>query len=1277
MKFKIFFLLLFFMLPQSSFSQMPAVEPGVSQKLAQWRAANYSDVRYKLNITLEKMAPLMKGEIEIRVNLTEEGAKNDLILDWRTTQFANDKDKPFANVIAVNETTGAQASSLANVAESGVKTLDSDNDSSQRTSFSRFALIAGRLPALQSLALQSNEHLIIRKKFLKTGENVIKIEFASPIKSSGAAVTRYVDRIDGAEYVYSLFVPSDASTAFPVFDQPDLKAKFSLRIVAPLEWKVVSNENSIERVEILSSEKAEREKKIEKLPNGNTLVSTKIDSALTVFRKTRPISTYVFAFAAGEFVEFTDDRGKGGNATAKERADIQGSARAGNRTLPSGRVSASNEYNTVSGDRDIVSSIYVCKSQAEKFKQHAEEVFRLNREAVKFLEDWFDYKFPFPKYDLVLIPEFPFGGMEHAGATFLREDRIIFPTEPTKNDYITRANLIFHEAAHQWFGDTVTMRWFDDLWLKEGFAEFMAYKTLEKVLPEYNAWKVFYERNKQAAYLTDVTRGTTPIYQEIPNLSSAKSAYGNIVYRKAPSFLRQAEFYLGEDKFQTAVRAFLKKHEFANAEWKDLVDEFVKANVAELKKQDYYQKFSAEEKETAELGKKNQINEWANVWVKHPGMPLIRVSPKLLLLPFETKDMVNMGEMGGGAFWLTYFWQRPAGSEIGSKEAINSQNNNWKQNIEVIRVFGDGDREKAVVNLGFQFFDLSKIDFSKRDEFKFDISEKESKKFAEEFEAKRKERLKKNPLYVFPNYQDYGYGIFLLDEKSRAYVLENIQNEKDAFLRSMMWGSLWDSVRFYELAPEEYVKLVIENLSTELRLQPRETSASNGNEGNVTGSNAKITPKGVTLTETELRLQPRKTSASNGNEGNETGSNAKITPKGVTLNIAELRLQPRKTSASSGKEGNETGSNAKITPKGVTLNIAELRLQPRKTSASSGNEGGVTGLGAKITPEGVTLTEGVTFAEDVIPYDETTIATLLNRVSTAMNYYIEAAGGAQSEPPSAAGGLTPPSKNSNAKSNSSDEKLKPSAAADGSDLQAELEKLLLEKMRTASTPGQRITFYRTFVSIASSENARNVLKEILRSAGSLAGNERESAKNAAPEATLAGRLPALRSKDKFDLVTRLIILGDKDSLKLLAELEKTETDDAAKRYAYAARAGIPTSENKAKYWKDFTENKEISESWIEAAFAVWNSPRHAELTLPYLEKALAELPNLKRNRKIFFVNGWLGSFIGGQRSAEALNIVNKFLDENPDLERDLRLKILEHSDNLERAVKIREKFAKR
>jgi aminopeptidase N len=170
-------------------------------------------------------------------------------------------------------------------------------------------------------------------------------------------------------------------------------------------------------------------------------------------------------------------------------------------------------------------------------------------------------------------------------------------------------------------------------------------------------------------------------------------------------------------------------------------------------------------------------------------------------------------------------------------------------------------------------------------------------------------------------------------------------------------------------------------------------------------------------------------------------------------------------------------------------------------------------------------------------------------------------------------------------------------------------------------------------------------------------------------------LPILRTKDKFDIVTKLLILGDKDAPNFIAELEKAETSDEAKRYTYAAKAGIAAAENKAKFWNDFTGNKEISESWIELAFVSFNSVRHSELTLPYLEKALAELPNLKRSRKIFFVNGWLAAFIGGQRSGEGLQIVNKFLEKNPDLDRDLRLKILENADGLERAVKIRARFA--
>jgi aminopeptidase N len=323
------------------------------------------------------------------------------------------------------------------------------------------------------------------------------------------------------------------------------------------------------------------------------------------------------------------------------------------------------------------------------------------------------------------------------------------------------------------------------------------------------------------------------------------------------------------------------------------------------------------------------------------------------------------------------------------------------------------------------------------------------------------------PTFVFPNYQDYGYGIFLLDEKSRDYVLKNIGAEKDDFLRSMMWGTLWDSVREAELNPKDYVELAIKNISVE--------------------------------------------------------------------------------------------------------------------------------------------------------QDESTIQAILGRVGTALNYYL------------------------------------PDAQRDA--LMPRLEAVLTERIANAKTPGQRITFYRVYQSLASSVQAQKNLKDILAGKSKLAVFQ-------------------LRTKDKFDIVTRLLILGDREAPALLANFEKTETSDDAKRYAYAARAGIGTADAKAKYFRDFMTNKEISESWIEAAFVPFNSARHSDLTLPYLETALAELPNLKRTRKIFFVNGWLGAFLGGQKSEEALATVNKFLADNPNLDKDMRLKILENADNLERAVKIRGKYGK-
>jgi aminopeptidase N len=455
---------------------VPPLDPGVPLALAQSRAKQYRELRYAMHLKLVEGLDRISGSLEIRFKRLK--TKEDLVLDWR--------GKPVEN-LKVN----------AN-------------------------------PVPVTIA---NEHLVVPAENLKAGANVVTLNFESPVAVSGSAVTRYKDREDGAEYLYTLLVPADASALFPCFDQPDLKARFSLELELPAGWKAVSNSPVLEEI-----------------------------PAKIKFRETEPLSTYLFAFAAGPF-------------------------------------------ETLRAEGDPV-RLYVRRSRLAPAKAHAGEVLRLNREAIAYFERYFARAFPFAKYDLVLLPEFPYGGMEHAGATFLNEERVLFPAPPSATDYLRRAQLIFHETSHQWFGDLVTMRWFDDLWLKEGFANFMAAKAIEALQPQFDAWTAFHAV-KVAGVRTDATRGTTAIRYPLQNLADAKSAYGAIVYSKGPAVLRQAEFYLGEEVFQRAVRDFVKRHAYRAAGWEDLVGAFERAS-----------------------GRK--LGRWADVWVQRRGMPTVRVTNGIL-----------------------------------------------------------------------------------------------------------------------------------------------------------------------------------------------------------------------------------------------------------------------------------------------------------------------------------------------------------------------------------------------------------------------------------------------------------------------------------------------------------------------------------------------------------------------------------------------------------------------------------------------------------------------
>jgi aminopeptidase N len=217
-----------------------------------------------------------------------------------------------------------------------------------------------------------------------------------------------------------------------------------------------------------------------------------------------------------------------------------------------------------------------------------------------------------------------------------------------------------------------------------------------------------------------------------------------------------------------------------------------------------------------------------------------------------------------------------------------------------------------------------------------------------------------------------------------------------------------------------------------------------------------------------------------------------------------------------------------------------------------------------------------------------------------------------------------------------------------------LEQVLSENMRAADSPGRRITFLRAFMDCAWSQSARAQSKDLL-----------------------SGRLDIpgvpLSSRDRFRIIARLLTLGDPESPSLLSAQSAADASDDGRRYAYAAAAARRDALVKREYFERALRDATLPESWIDAALAPLNAVEHDELTLPLLEPALRALPELKRTRKVFFVNDWLAAFLGGQSGARALETAERFLRE-PGLDPDLRLKVLEAVDGLERTVKIRGRF---
>jgi aminopeptidase N len=384
-----------------------------------------------------------------------------------------------------------------------------------------------------------SEHVIVPSSALRKGANAITLSF----DASDLALNR------SPEFMYTLFVPARARLAFPCFDQPDIKARYALTLDVPAGWEAVSN--------------------------GLETGRDPKDSGTTVrFGETQPVSTYLFAFAAGRF-------------------QIEAAERGGRRFR-----------------------MFHRETDPQKVARNRDAIFDLHASALAWLERYTDLPYPFGKFDFVLVPSFQFGGMEHPGSIFYNASSLLLDPSATINQQLGRASLIAHETAHMWFGDLVTMRWFNDVWMKEVFANFMAAKIVNPSFPQINHELRFLYAHYPSAYDVDRTPGTNAIRQPLDNLNEAGSLYGAIIYQKAPIVMRQLEMIVTPDGLRAGLRDYLNHHRYANASWTDLI--------------------SLLDQRTPE-----DLAAWSNAWVSEPGRPTVTTEVGSGQIAFRQNDPVS------------------------------------------------------------------------------------------------------------------------------------------------------------------------------------------------------------------------------------------------------------------------------------------------------------------------------------------------------------------------------------------------------------------------------------------------------------------------------------------------------------------------------------------------------------------------------------------------------------------------------------------------------------
>ncbi len=372
-------------------------------------------------------------------------------------------------------------------------------------------------------------------------QNELRVVADAAYTNSGEGLHRFVDPVDGEVYLYSQFEVPDSRRVFAAFEQPDLKATFQFTVTAPSAWQVVSNSPTPEPVPATHA------------------TDSAVDASTWTFEPTQVISTYITAIVAGPYVV--------------ERSEL---------TSSDGRV--------------IPLGVFARKSLAPHLD--ADYIFAKTRQGFAFFEEKFDYPYPFAKYDQLFVPEFNAGAMENAGAVTFTET-YVFRSKVTDAIKERRVVTVLHELAHMWFGDLVTMKWWNDLWLNESFAEWASTLATAEATEWHEAWTTFAAMEKSWAYRQDQLPSTHPIVATINDLEDVQVNFDGITYAKGGSVLKQLVAWVGIDAFMAGVAQYFKKHEYKNTELTDLLTEL-------------------------EATSGRELGSWARLWLETAGVNTLR-----------------------------------------------------------------------------------------------------------------------------------------------------------------------------------------------------------------------------------------------------------------------------------------------------------------------------------------------------------------------------------------------------------------------------------------------------------------------------------------------------------------------------------------------------------------------------------------------------------------------------------------------------------------------------